>query len=217
MLPLTGWLANAYGRREIFLVSIVLFVAASALCGAAAASLPQTCAVSGCCKAWAARRWCRCRKPSCSRSTRPRIMAAPCRSGAWARRWAPMLGPVLGGWLTDSYSWRWVFYINLPIGLAAFAGLTLSLPKSRRTRAATLLISSASRSLCPSGGVLPADAGSRPDAGLVFLPRNHFRGDCRGALPFIFSWFTPSPATSLSFPWRFSGTAIMWRRTSSCF
>ena len=32
---------------------------------------------------------------------------------------APMLGPVLGGWLTDNYSWRWVFYINLPVGLAS--------------------------------------------------------------------------------------------------
>ena len=37
----------------------------------------------------------------------------------------PILGPTLGGWLTDSYNWRWVFYINLPIGILAFTGILL--------------------------------------------------------------------------------------------
>ena len=44
----------------------------------------------------------------------------------------PILGPVLGGWLTDNYSWRYVFYINLPVGVLAFLGLTVFLPESRR-------------------------------------------------------------------------------------
>ena len=42
----------------------------------------------------------------------------------------PILGPVLGGWLTENYSWRWVFYINLPIGILAFLGIT-DLPARR--------------------------------------------------------------------------------------
>src|SRR5207245_701531 len=44
----------------------------------------------------------------------------------------PVLGPVLGGWLTEAYSWRYVFYINLPIGALAFLGMTAFLPESAR-------------------------------------------------------------------------------------
>ena len=47
---------------------------------------------------------------------------------------APILGPVLGGWLTEDYSWRWVFYINLPIGIIAFIGMVVFLPALRRRR-----------------------------------------------------------------------------------
>jgi len=46
----------------------------------------------------------------------------------------PILGPALGGWLTDNYSWRWVFYINLPIGVLAFAGLFFTMPESRNAQ-----------------------------------------------------------------------------------
>ena len=126
MYPLTGWLANAYGRREVFLISIVLFVVASALCGAAA-SLPQLVLF-------------RVIQGVGGAALVPLSQAilfeinAPKDYGRAMSIWgigatlAPMLGPVLGGWLTDNYSWRWVFYINLPIGALAFLGLFLSLP-----------------------------------------------------------------------------------------
>ena len=130
MYPLTGWLANAYGRREVFLISIVLFVMASALCGAAA-SLPQLVLF-------------RVLQGVGGAALVPLSQAilfeinAPKDYGRAMSIWgigatlAPMLGPVLGGWLTDNYSWRWVFYINLPIGALAFLGLYLSLPEGRR-------------------------------------------------------------------------------------
>ena len=44
----------------------------------------------------------------------------------------PVLGPVLGGWLTENYTWRWVFYINLPIGALAFLGITGFVPETER-------------------------------------------------------------------------------------
>jgi DHA2 family multidrug resistance protein len=50
----------------------------------------------------------------------------------------PILGPVLGGWLTETYSWRWVFYINLPIGVLAFVGISTVLPETERAPDAKL-------------------------------------------------------------------------------
>jgi MFS transporter, DHA2 family, multidrug resistance protein len=50
----------------------------------------------------------------------------------------PVLGPVLGGWLTEAYSWRYVFYINLPIGVLAFVGMTTFLPETARNTTAKL-------------------------------------------------------------------------------
>ena len=134
MYPLTGWLANAFGRREVFLVSISVFVAASALCGIAT-SLNQLVLF-------------RIIQGAGGAALVPLSQAilleinAPKDYGRAMSVWgigatlAPVLGPALGGWLTDNYSWRWVFYINLPIGLIAFAGLFLSLPASRNLHAA---------------------------------------------------------------------------------
>jgi DHA2 family multidrug resistance protein len=50
----------------------------------------------------------------------------------------PILGPILGGWLTENYSWRWVFYINLPIGILAFLGISTFLPETARSHNARL-------------------------------------------------------------------------------
>ena len=50
----------------------------------------------------------------------------------------PILGPALGGWLTDNYTWRWVFYINLPIGMLAFVGLCFTLPENRNAKSLAL-------------------------------------------------------------------------------
>jgi DHA2 family multidrug resistance protein len=128
-IPLTGWLAGQFGRRRVFLISIFVFTAASALCGLAdslseivlfrflqgvggAALVPLSQAVLF-------------------------DINAPKDFGRAMSIWGigvtmgPILGPALGGWLTEDYSWRWVFYINLPIGVLAFAGLLFTLPESR--------------------------------------------------------------------------------------
>jgi DHA2 family multidrug resistance protein len=129
MFPLTGWLANAYGRRKIFLVSIVLFVIASALCGAAA-TLNQLVAfrllqgIGGAALVPLS-------QAILFEINDPRDYGRAMSIWGVGATLAPVLGPALGGWLTDNYSWRWVFYINLPVGLLAFLGLYLSLPKSR--------------------------------------------------------------------------------------
>ena len=136
MTPPTGFLAGRYGLRKLFLVSVVGFTAASMLCGmaqslveivgfrllqglfgAALVPLSQTVLMN---------------------------INPPEKQGSAMAVWGmavmagPVLGPVLGGWLTQSYSWRYVFYINLPIGALAFIGMSTFLPDTPRNANAKL-------------------------------------------------------------------------------
>src|ERR1700736_5896268 len=117
ILPLTGWLSNFFGRKRMLLLSGSGFTIASFLCGLAP-SLPFLIV-------------CRVIQGACGGGLQPISQGVLLESfspedrgkamGFWGLGIvvAPLLGPVLGGWLTDSYSWRWVFYINVPIGLAS--------------------------------------------------------------------------------------------------
>ena len=118
ILPMTGWLANYFGRRRLLLLSVVGFTLASLLCGLAT-SLPILIL------------W-RIVQGTTGGVMQPLSQAIMLEAFAPKDRGkamaffglgvvvAPVLGPVLGGWLTDNYSWRWVFYVNLPVGIAAF-------------------------------------------------------------------------------------------------
>ena len=131
-IPLTGWLAGELGRRKVFLVSIFIFTVASALCGMAT-SLDQIVLF-------------RFLQGVGGAALVPLSQAVlfdinpPKDFGRAMSIWGigvtmgPILGPALGGWLTDNYSWRWVFYINLPIGVLAFAGLFFTMPESRNAK-----------------------------------------------------------------------------------
>src|SRR5689334_6804986 len=117
VLPITGWLANFFGRKRTLLAAVFGFTAASVLCGLAP-SLPMLILF-------------RIVQGATGGALQPLSQAVmleafpPKDRGKAMAFWglgivvAPMLGPVLGGWLTDNYSWRWVFYINLPVGLAS--------------------------------------------------------------------------------------------------
>ncbi|WP_366919621.1 DHA2 family efflux MFS transporter permease subunit [Hydrocarboniphaga sp.] len=127
MTPVTGWLASQFGRRQLFLGSILGFTLASVLCGIAQ-SLPEMVLF-------------RFIQGVAGAALVPMSQAVlfdinpPERHGKAMAAWGqgvllgPMLGPILGGWLTDNYSWRWVFYINVPLGIMAFVGVLLFLPK----------------------------------------------------------------------------------------
>lgn len=118
ILPITGWLANFVGRRRLLLLSVAGFTAASVMCGLAT-SLPFLIlwrVVQG-------------MTGGVMQPLSQAIMleAFPPRDRGKAMAFfgigivvAPVLGPVLGGWLTDNWSWRWVFYINLPVGVVAY-------------------------------------------------------------------------------------------------
>src|ERR1700748_1931218 len=121
-----GWLAGRCGRKPLFIGCILGFTFASILCGAAQ-SLPQIVAfrlLQGMFSAALV---------PLSQATLLDIYPSERRGFAMAI-WGmgvmlgPIMGPTVGGWLTESYSWRWVFYINLPFGLLAAAGLMIFLP-----------------------------------------------------------------------------------------
>ncbi len=133
MTPLTGWLADRFGRKRVILVSVAGFVVSSALCGIAT-SLPLMViyrllqGVSG--------------AALVPISQAVLLDSYPThKHGQAMAMWglgvtfAPVIGPVLGGWLTDNYSWRWVFYINVPIGILAFFGLVTALKDTQRAAA----------------------------------------------------------------------------------
>ena len=115
ILPITGWLATYFGRKRLLMMSVIGFTTASFLCGFAP-TLPFLIV-------------CRILQGAAGGCLQPLSQAVlleafpPQDRGKAMGFWglgivvAPVLGPVLGGWLTDSYSWRWVFYINIPVGI----------------------------------------------------------------------------------------------------
>jgi MFS transporter, DHA2 family, multidrug resistance protein len=125
ILPITGWLIAHIGRRNYFLLSIAVFTLASGLCGMATSlgqlilfRVLQGLAGGGL-------------QPS---SQGVLLDAFPVERQGMAMTLfglaaliAPVVGPTLGGWITDDYSWRWVFWINVPVGILALGACALTL------------------------------------------------------------------------------------------
>jgi MFS transporter, DHA2 family, multidrug resistance protein len=136
-LPLTGWLTRRYGQVRLFVGSVLLFVLASFLCalaptlGLLIAFRVLQGAVAG---------------PMIPLSQALLLSSYPkAKAGTALALWgittlvAPVVGPVLGGWITDNISWPWIFYINMPVGLGA-AAVTWMIYRPRETPTAKLPI-----------------------------------------------------------------------------
>jgi DHA2 family multidrug resistance protein len=136
MTPPTGFLAGRFGRKRLLLVSVAGFTVASMLCGMAQ-SLVQIVLFRILQGMFGAA------LVPLSQSVLLDIYPKE-RQGSAMALWGiavmvgPVLGPVLGGWLTENYTWRWVFYINLPLGALAFLGITTFLPETARNVGAKL-------------------------------------------------------------------------------
>jgi DHA2 family multidrug resistance protein len=130
MTPPTGFLAGKFGIKRLFLVSIGGFTLASMLCGMAQ-SLNQIVLFRVMQGAFGAALVPLSQSVLFGIYPRERQGFAMALFGVGVMI-GPVLGPVLGGWLTENYSWRYVFYINLPIGILDFLGILLFLPESPR-------------------------------------------------------------------------------------
>ena len=117
VLPMTGWLSVRLGRKRFLMTCVVLFTLASAWCGAAV-SMPMLILA-------------RIIQGAAGGALQPLSQSILMESAPPEKRGvamavfgmgvvvAPIIGPTLGGWITDNYSWRWMFFINLPIGVLA--------------------------------------------------------------------------------------------------
>ena len=116
-VPLTGWLSDRFGQVRLFVGSVVLFVVASLLCGLAPnmATLIAFRAIQG----FVAGPMIPLSQ-SLLLSSYPKALAGFAMA-MWAMTTlvAPVLGPLLGGWITDNINWPWIFYINIPVGVVA--------------------------------------------------------------------------------------------------
>lgn len=130
MTPLTGWLSDRIGKRELFLISIIGFVATSLACGIAW-SLPSMVLFRLLQGLFGAAIVPLSQTFLLDINPRERAGQAMAMWGAGIMV-GPIIGPTLGGWLTESYNWRWVFLINLPVGALALLGCWLWLPKAPR-------------------------------------------------------------------------------------
>jgi DHA2 family multidrug resistance protein len=128
--PLTGWLAARYGRKQLFLASVAGFTAASALCGMAT-TLPQIVLFRAVQGAAGAALMPLSQAVMLDINPKEKYAQAMAIWGAGTMV-GPILGPVLGAWLTEEYSWRWVFLINLPVGILAFLGIAAFLHTSHK-------------------------------------------------------------------------------------
>jgi EmrB/QacA subfamily drug resistance transporter len=132
-IPASGWIGDRFGTKRTFLVALALFTAASMLCGVAT-SLSQLVAFrvlqgvgGGMLTPVGTAMLFRAFPPE-ERARASRILIVPTVT-------APALGPVVGGLLVDELSWRWIFFVNLPIGIAAFAFGALYLTEHREPSA----------------------------------------------------------------------------------
>lgn len=160
-LPATGWLSERFGSRNLFLFAVGGFIIASMLCGTAV-NLEEMVIF-------------RVFQGITAAFINPLSQTAmldinpPERQGKAMTIWGmgvmvgPILGPVIGGWLTESYNWRWVFYVNVPVGALTFAILWFLLPSRPRTKRSFDLTGFALISIAVAAFQLMLDRGQNED------------------------------------------------------
>ena len=132
VIPLTGWAADRFGTKRLYIISISLFLVGSALSGAAwsAGSLIAFRILQGLGGGMI--------MPAgmtiLSKAAGPQRMGRVMGIVGVPMLMGPIIGPILGGWLVDDVSWRWIFYVNIPVGAVALIAATRLLPRDKPPR-----------------------------------------------------------------------------------
>src|SRR5712692_4386106 len=129
-IPITGWAARRFGAKPVYLLSLVLFTAGSVLCGIAQ-SLDQL-IVFRVIQGIGGGMILPLGQLMMATAAGPKRMGRVMSIVAVPAMLGPILGPALGGLIVDNTSWRWIFYVNLPIGLIAFLASLRTLPRVER-------------------------------------------------------------------------------------
>ena len=138
-LPLTGWLSQRFGQVRLFVASVLLFVISSWLCGLAPNM--NTLIAMRALQGFVAGPMMPLAQTLLLSSYPPALAGMAMALWAMTTLVAPVMGPVLGGWITDHTHWGWIFFLNIPVGIAA-AGLTWTLFHKRETQIRKLPIDS---------------------------------------------------------------------------
>jgi EmrB/QacA subfamily drug resistance transporter len=133
VIPITGWAARRFGAKQVYLLSLVCFVAGSALCGAATSvnELILFRVLQGV----GGGMLLPIGQLMMADAAGPKRMGRVMSVVAVPVMLAPILGPALGGLIVDNWSWRWIFYVNVPIGIVAVIAALRVLPTVKRTKA----------------------------------------------------------------------------------
>jgi len=127
--PLSGWLANRYGRKLVMISSIAGFTVASILCGAA--NDIGTMCVARALQGASGASLIPIGQAVLLDINPPEQIAKAMTIFSIGSMVGPIIAPTLGGYLTDAISWRWVFFINIPFGVVAFVGMSIFMFESK--------------------------------------------------------------------------------------
>jgi EmrB/QacA subfamily drug resistance transporter len=130
VIPVTGWAARRFGAKQVYLVSLVLFTAGSALCGLATSSTELI--VFRVLQGIGGGMILPIGQLMMAEAAGPQRMGRVMSIVAVPAMLAPILGPTIGGLILQNMSWRWIFYVNVPIGVLAVASALRFLPKLER-------------------------------------------------------------------------------------
>jgi EmrB/QacA subfamily drug resistance transporter len=136
VIPVTGWAARRYGAKPVYIASLVLFVAGSALCGLATSATELV--VFRVLQGIGGGMILPVGQLMMAEAAGPKRMGRVMSIVAVPAMLAPILGPTIGGLILDNTTWRWIFYVNLPIGLIAVVAAVRVLPTVARQRTENL-------------------------------------------------------------------------------